>query len=541
MKNFFRKLWHGETQGLMTAAIIVGIASLVADVVGVLRDHILASTFGAGDILDAYYAAFRLPDLLYSLVILGALSAGFIPIFAEYLETKRKEEAWAVAEGVLSVIGVTMMVICGVLIIFAPYIVPLTVPNFTPEKLQTTIELTRIMALSPLFLGLSAVMGGVLQATKRFLAFSLAPVLYNTGIIFGAVVLVPHFGLKGLAYGVVLGAFLHLITQASVAVKLGLRHVRMPSLRSEPVRRILKLMGPRTAGIAVAQVNLVILLSLASALPAGSIAVFNLANNLQSFPVSVFGISFAVAAFPGLARAAGAKREEEFRATLSSAARKITFFLIPSTVGFILLRAQIVRLVLGAGLFSWDDTARTANVLGIFALSILAQSLVALLARTFYAIQDTWTPLLSAIVSEAFNITLALLLRGPLGIVGLAVAFTASSCLNLAILWWLLYFKKGALSQGGFAISFAKTLAASLALFGFGWPVRQFFGTIFPLSTFWQVALQAAGTVLAGGVAFLIVAFLLKSEELKEFIAALQRKWFKKIPLIVGADEVQKL
>lgn len=537
MKTFFTRLWNGETSGLTTAAIIVGGASLASRVIGVLRDRVLAASFGAGDVLDSYYAAFRLPDLLYTLIILGALSAGFIPVFADYLENKGKDEAWRLAERVLSVVGATMILICSALVVFAPLLVPLTVPGFSPEKLETTIRLTRIMALSPLFLGLSAVMGGILQATRRFFAFALAPVLYNVGIIFGALVLSPVLGLEGLAWGVVLGAFLHLITQASVALRLGLRRIPVPSLRTEGVRRILWLMAPRTAGLAVSQINLVILLSLASVLPVGSIAVFNLANNLQSFPVSVFGISFAVAAFPNLARAAGMKREDDFREVLGSAGRKIVFLVVPATVLFFLLRAQIVRLALGAGAFDWSDTIRTANVMGIFAMSMIFQSLVPLLARAFYAIQDTWTPLVAGIVAEAFNLVLALVLRGPFGIMGLAVSFSAAAFLNMMLLWWLLYYKKGSLGEGMFTMSFAKTCAASLALFGFGWIARQALGTLFPLTTFWLVALQSAGTMIVGLGAFTAVAILLKSEEFREFRDAAERKLFKKVPVIAGAEE----
>lgn len=540
MSNFFSKLWSGETNGLTTAALIVGGASLASRVIGVLRDRVLASSFGAGDTLDAYYAAFRLPDLLYTLVILGALSAGFIPIFAEHLETKGHDDAWRLAERLLSIVGLAMIVFCAGLILFADKIVPMTVPGFTGEKLATTVHLTRIMALSPFFLGLSAVMGGVLQATRRFFAFALAPVLYNLGIIFGALALAPIMGLEGLAWGVVLGAFLHFATQASVALRLGLRRIAAPSFRDPGVRRILALMAPRTIGLAVSQVNLVILLALASALPVGSIAVFNLANNLQSFPIGIFGISFAVAAFPNLARAAGAKRDDEFRAVLGSAARKIIFLIIPSIVIFILLRAQIVRLALGAGAFDWNDTIRTADVLGLFTISMVFQAMVPLLARAFYAIQDTWTPLIAGFVAEAFNLVLAIFLRGPFGIMGLAISFSAAAALNFVLLWWFLYYKRGSLGAGDVMLSFLKTGAASLALFGFGWVTRQALGTAFPLRTFWEVALQAGGTTIVGLGAFIIVAMLLKSEEFHEFRVAATRRLFKKVP-IAGAEEAQEM
>lgn len=539
MKLFFSRLWHSETNGLTAAALIVGMASLASRVIGVVRDRIFASQFGAGDVLDVYYAAFRLPDLLYTLIILGALSAGFIPVFAEYMETRSRDEAWRLAERVLSVVGATMMVVCAALVLLSRVLVPLAVPGFSGEKLEATIQLTRIMALSPFFLGLSAVMGGVLQATRHFFAFAMAPVFYNVGIIFGALVLSPVMGVQGLAWGVVLGSFLHLVTQATVALRLGLRRIPVPSFKTEGVKRILWLMAPRTAGLAVSQVNTVILLALASSLPEGSIAVFNLANNLQSFPVGIFGIAFAVAAFPSLAIAAGSKDDREFKQIISSASRKISFLILPSVAIFFLLRAQIVRLVLGAGVFSWNDTIRTADVLGIFTFSLAFQALTPLFARAFYALQDTWTPLVIGVITEAFNLLLALTLREPFGILGLAMAFSAASLLNLMLLWWFLYYKKGPVSDGRVMSSFVKTAAASVVLFGFGWPVRQALGTVFPLRTFWQVALQMTGTLAVGFLAFFTIAYLMRSEELRDFIESIRKRLFKNVRKIEGADEAQ--
>jgi len=524
--------------GLTAAAFVIGAASFASRIVGILRDRTLASVFGASGDLDVYYAAFRLPDLLYTLLILGALSAGFIPVFAEYLETKTKEEAWELAERILSVVGATMLVICTGLFIFAPMLVPFTVPGFSQEQIDLTVQLTRIMALSPFLFGISAVMGGVLQAMRRFFAFALAPVLYNLGIIFGAVILAPQMGIYGLAWGVVLGAFLHMVTQASVVLRLGLRRIPRPSFKTPGIRRILWLMAPRTAGLAVTQINMVILLALASTLPMGSIAIFHLANNLQSFPIGIFGVSFAVAAFPNLARSAGTKNDDEFRDVLASAIRKILFLMLPSMAIFILLRAQIVRMALGAGLFGWTDTIRTADVLGIFALSMLVQGLVPLFARAFYALQDTWTPLIAGLIAEGFNLVLALYLRGPFGIAGLAIAFSCAAYLNLILLWWLLAYKKGSLGRGVLLLSVAKTTAASLGLFGFGWIVRQGIGTIFPLRTFFQVAFQAGGTIIAGGFAFLLISVLLNSRELKEFKHAIKVRLFRKA-IVQGAEEAQ--
>ncbi|GMU25426.1 murein biosynthesis integral membrane protein MurJ [Patescibacteria group bacterium] len=538
MLNLFRRLWNGETESVTTAAFIVGAASLASRLVGVFRDRVLASTFGAGDTLDAYYAAFRIPDFLYNLVILGALSAAFIPVFTEYLEND-KREAWRLAERVLSVVGAAMLVLCAVLFVAAPWLVPPTVPGFLGDKLALTVSLSRIMLLSTFFLALSAVMGGILQATRRFVAFSLAPVFYNLGIIVGVIFFVPNFGPIGLGWGVVLGAALHLFTQVSVAYRLGLERLPVPSFHHEGVRRILRLMAPRTIGLAMMQINLVVLVGLASTLAVGSVAVLNLAMNLQYVPVGIFGISFAVAAFPALSRAASAQNKEAFRHALNGTARKIIFLLLPSMALMLILRAQVVRLVLGQGQFDWNDTIRTADALAIFSFSLLSQALVPLFSRSFFALQNTVTPLWIGAVSEGTNIALALLFREPLGLNGLVLAFTIASWISIALLWWRLRASQGRLGTAGVWISFRTTLVATVVLCAFAVPVRILVGSIWPLRTFWQVALQAGAAAAAGLLGFWVTSWLLQSRELSELREAFIRKLWKRGEVLEGADAAQ--
>lgn len=539
MFRLFRRFWNSETENVTTAALIVGVASLASRLVGVFRDRILASTFGAADTLDAYYAAFKIPDFLYNLVILGALSAAFIPVFTEYLESRDKHEAWRLAERVLSVVGGAMLIACFVLFFLAPTLIPITVPGFDGEKLAFTIQLSRIMLLSTFFLALSAVMGGILQSTRRFVAFSLAPVFYNVGIIIGVVFFVPNFGPIGLGWGVVLGAFIHLAVQASVALRLGLERIPFPSFSHEGVRRILRLMAPRTMGLAVMQINLIVILALASSLAIGSVAVLNLAMNLQAVPVGIFGISFAVAAFPALSRAASVKNKEKFRIALGGTARKVVFLILPATALILLLRAQIVRIILGQGEFDWDDTIRTANVLGIFALSLVAQSLVPLFSRAFYALQNTWTPLWIGAIAEGTNIVLAILLVDRYGLNGLVAAFSIAAWISLLLLWWRLRVKQGRIGTKEVWRSLKKTIVACFIMVGVALPIRIAIGTMFPLRTFWQVALQFSAAAIIGLLVFWIVSWLLKSKELQEFHCAFVRKFWKRGEVLEGVEEAQ--
>lgn len=541
MFHFIKKLWHGETDGLTAAAFLIGAASLTSRLFGVLRDRILASTFGAGDMLDAYYTAFRIPDTLYNLIIIGALSAGFIPVFTQWYEQKGKDEAFRLAERVLSVITATLCVAVVVLYFAMPVFIPLIAPGFADEKLQTTMWLSRLMLLSPVFLGISAVMGGILQSMRRFFAFAFAPVVYNIGIIFGAWFLAPYWGIYGVGIGVVIGAFLHFLTQSSVAFALGMKRLPRPDFRDKGVRKIIKLMIPRTLGLGVSQLNLIVIIALASTVGTGAVAVFQLAQNLQSFPLGLFGIAFAIAAFPLLSQAAGKKDNEAYTDALNNASRKVFFLMLPTMALFILLRAQIVRIILGEGFFDWDDTIRTADVLGWFSISLFAQGLVPLFMRAFYALQEVRTPIIITAVAEVISITLAFFLRKPFGVSGLAMAFSIAAIIQISLLIIFLRKRHGPLGEGEFALSAFKVVAATFALCVVAYPIRQAIGTLYPLRTFLQVFMQAALATAGGVIAFVIVAWLLKSREIEEMAHTIKRRLWRKATVTEGFEQAGEI
>ncbi len=374
-----KKFFNNQSKTIAAAAFILGAASLVSRLLGLFRDRILAGQFGAGDELDVYYAAFRMPDLVYSLLVLGAISAGFIPVFVSYLDAKplkkrlglQNQSAWYLANSLLNLMALSLVVICALLIVFTPWLIKLVAPGFSSEKLALTVQLTRIMFLSPFFMGLSAVFGGILQSFRRFLIYSLGPIMYNLGIIFGALVLVQYFGLMGLAYGVVLGAFCHMLIQIPSAYLCGFRWRPIADFRFAGVRRIFKLMPPRVLNLAFYQITIWLMTVLASFLVVGSIAIYNLAHNIWSFPLGIFGISFVLAAFPKLSKTAQKKDISGFVKTFSLTLRQILFFTLPSAALFIILRAQIVRVILGTGRFDWQDTILTSRTLAYFSISLL--------------------------------------------------------------------------------------------------------------------------------------------------------------------------
>jgi putative peptidoglycan lipid II flippase len=429
------------SSSVASAAFVIAVAGILSRVLGLLRDRILASHFGAGDTLDIYYAAFRVPDLIYNLLILGALSAAFIPVFTGLIAKDEKSEAWELVNVFLTTALLFLIVLAAILAIFAPFLMKIVTPGFSPEKMQDVVTLTRIMFLSPIFLGISGIFGGILNSFKRFLIYSLAPIMYNLGIIFGAVFLVKPFGVAGLTWGVVIGAFLHMAIQYPNVKMVGLKYFPRLSFKNKNLKKIIILMIPRTLGLAVTQINLLIVTIIASTLAAGSLSIFNFANNLQSFPIGIFAIPFALAVFPILSHHAARDERDVFIQNFSKTFRQILFFIIPASILILVLRAQIVRIVLGAGNFDWQDTILTFQALGIFAVSLFAQSTIPLLARSFYALHNTKVPFVTGIISEIFNLTAALILSQYYGILGLVWALSLSSIVNMFLLVLILRHK----------------------------------------------------------------------------------------------------
>lgn len=534
LKDIFKK----QINSITVAAALVALSSLLSRLLGVIRDRILAGQFGAGKELDIYYAAFKIPDLVFNLIVLGALSAGFIPVFTSLIKDFRcdrpdcheNEKAWDLVSNILNILFVALAAISILGIIFAPSLMNFIAPGFNAEDKMTTAALTRIMFLSPLFLGLSGIFGGVLQSFKRFLIYSVAPIFYNLGIIFGAIYLTGRFGLSGLAWGVVIGAFLHLAIQLPTVYSLGFRYKKIFNLRDKNTLRIFKMMLPRTMSLAIAQINLVVITALASSLAAGSLTAFNFANNLQSFPIGIFGISFAVAAFPALSEAAFDRNR--LSKSFSQAFRQILFFVIPATVLMIILRAQIIRVILGTGNFSWRDTIMTMDALGFFVLSLFAQATIPLLVRVFYARHDSKTPFYLGLFTVIINIILSLILAPKMGVAGLALAFSAANIANFVLLFTWIYIKTGAINMNEIIVSvFKLTVAAIFA----GLAAQASKTLVWPyidMTRFSGVFIQLFSAGLVGALVYGTVCYALKSQEMLGFIESLKNRWpFKKVKL----------
>lgn len=500
------------SRSIASAAVILGLSGLLSRLLGVYRDRLLASTFGASSSLDAYYAAFRIPDFVFNIIVLGALSAGFIPIFSEYMH-RSKESAWRLAQATLLIVGGSLVLLCSVLFVFADRIVPLITPGFKGEVLDQTVLMTRIMLLSPFFLGLSGVFGGVLQSFKRFLAYSLAPILYNVGIITGIALFAKEWGTVGLAWGVVFGSVLHLGLQSLVSFRLGWTWAALNPFKEDGIKSIMTLMGPRTLSLALSEATAFIVTSMASGLAAGSLSMFNFAHNLAHVPIGLFGISFAVAAFPVLSSYVSQGRNKKFRKTMHKTLSSLLFFVLPTVVLFVLLNEQIVRLVLGSGKFDWTSTRTTAMALSFMTLHMFAQSIIPLYTRSYYAQKNTWYPFYAALLGVVLNAFFAYVLSRRYGVPGLALSLSIASTAQLLALILGPQIKASYLSSKSVMRTIRQTCYGAAAMFAAVYGVMWLVGPVLDLFTVRGVLIHFLVPTAAGVLVYILVLKALGSSE----------------------------
>jgi len=510
---------------LFGAALIISVASLISRILGLIKIRLLAAHFGAGIELDAYYAAFRIPDLVFSLVILGTVTAAFVPIFIEHWENN-KDEALRITNTILNISLIASVGVASIAYFFAPSIVKVIAPGFDAEARSLTIMLTRIMLASPIFLVISSLLSSFLNGRKEFFAFALAPVFYNIGIIGGIIFLSPRFLILGPALGVVIGAFLHMLIQLPTSLLLGYRYRFSFDLKNEGVKKIFKHMIPSILSLSLFQFNWLVVTFIATFLPVGNLAIISWVNDIQNVPIGLVGIPLAIAVFPTLAESVGKQDIGSFLDQFNHAMRQVLFLIVPLALATIILRAQIIRLVLGSGLFGWEETRIAASALAFFSLSIFASSALPLLTRAFYALQDVATPLKVSVFSIFVTIISAALLPKikflPYSIDGLALAFGVSAIVSVIILFYIL--KKRFIDTpfpilGVFLrIALASLLACS-ALYG----SLYFFDIFVKTETFIGIFAQTSLSVIIGSFVYLGIAVLLSMEEVQGLTKFIKR------------------
>ncbi len=541
------KVLSREIGGLHQAAFLLGGFALLSQVLALVRDRLFAHSFGASTTLDLYYAAFRIPDFLFvSIASLVSLTV-LIPFIVEYAESERTS-ARAFVNSVFTSFFAVMVAASGVVFFFVPALSEVLFPGFSGATRETLVTMTRILLLSPILLGLSNLLGSITQAYNKFFVYALAPVFYNIGIIAGLLAFYPVFGTTGLVWGVILGAALHMAIQVPTVVRQGL--LPRPTMRVDTARikRVVLLSLPRTLGLSAKHLALLVLVGLASLIAEGSITVFNLSYNLQSVPLSIIGVSYSVAAFPTLARLFTNNRVKEFIKNITTASRHILFWTVPIVVLFIVLRAQIVRTILGSGEFNWADTRLTAAALALFAVSLVAQGLELLFVRGYYAAGRTTKPVVVSVLAAGFIIALSFALTAfyqandffryfieallrvedipGTAVLMLPLAYSIGMLAGVGAL--LVMFRR---DFGRFPASLSRTFwhSFSAAVFmGFvAYHFLQVFADVFDLDTFWGIFLQGLFAGIIGILAGIFLMRLMGSVELTEVARSLHTRFWK--------------
>lgn len=495
--------------GVASLILVIGFAGSRA--LGIVRNIALAGAFGAGPELDAYFAAFRLPDTIFQLLAGAALGSAFIPTFAHVYSRTSPLAAWRLATGALVLFTSLGALFAGAGLLLSPWLVPLTVPGFPSQQQELTVTLTRIMLISTVFFCASISVTGILNARGHFLLPALAPWMYNLGIIAGALIAGKTWGPAGPAWGAAVGAFLHLMIQVPKLRSVGMQFIWSWTLRVEGMAEVISLTGPRMLGLATIQVNWLVTTVLASTLSAGSIAAINYAWAVTMLPISLLGMAPATAVFPTLADAAAREDWDRYRETLSTGLRLVFFLAAPSSIGLMLLREPVITLLFQRGLFDETSTNITANALLFFTCGLTAHVLLEIVARGSYALRNTTTPLLFALLGMAAHLIFSLSLIGSLGLGGLALSMSLAATIEACGLMFALVRQIEGFMWRDLLLSGAKTLTAAIAMTAMVLPVMmQFPRGGGGLESLFQIIATASG----GGITFLAVAWLLRSEEL---------------------------
>lgn len=543
MVRSFLSLIGKEARGMHEAAYLLALFALGSQLLALVRDRLLAANFGASHTLDLYYAAFRIPDFLFATVASLLSLYALLPVMTR-LEREHPGRMLSFLEQCLFVFFAAMGAVSLIVFALAPWLVSIVAPGISDPHL---VVLVRILLLQPIFLGASNIIGSLTQLRNRFFLYSLSPLLYNFGIILGIVALYPAFGVAGLGWGVVLGALLHVAIQIPF---FGAEHrggARLP-LRDmwRELMSVLALSVPRTLALAATQISLLILVALASYLSAGSISIFMFAYNLQAVPLTIIGVSYSVAAFPTLARLHAQGSHHEFVRYVETALRHIFFWAIPATVFVIVLRAQLVRVILGAGAFDWSATRLTAAALALFVISLAAQSVTLLIARAYYAAGNTKKPLYYGIADIAVSVLASLLFIGLFTsnmfvrdfveallrvgdvpgtiVLTLAFGYCLGACAEF-ILGLFFFMRDFKIPRGRILALLFQSFSASVIGAGASYLFLAATGTAGEINTTGLLLIQGFCAGILGLSVTAAVLILLKNEELSEVVGALKRRF----------------
>lgn len=466
LRNGSNFLTRRQTNILSAAAVIM-IMIAASRVLGLVRNRVLAHFF-TPEILSVYFAAFRLPEVVFEVLVFGTLSSAFIPTFTSYCSKNQRSEAWYIASVSLNFALLFFLILAVPIFMFARQFYQILAPGFNTFQLDLVARLTRVLLLVQGFFLLSYFLTGVLESLQRFLIPAIAPLFYNLGIIFGALFLSNKFGIMAPVIGAVIGSFFHFFIQLPLSVRLGFRPKISLNYSHPGVREIARLAAPRIFELSFLEVGKSAELFLASLISAGAYTYYTFANSLQLLPVGLFGISLAKASLPSLSYRSAKGDYEHFQATFFSLFKEIAFFVIPCSVFLAVLRIPIIRLVFGAARFTWESTIQTGLTLSAFCLGLSAQSLNYLLTRAFWALHDTKTPVKISVICIVIDIFLGVVFIMLLhfSVWSLALAFSMATIIQAGALFIILWRKLGKFDISQLTAPMVKIISASLVAGG---------------------------------------------------------------------------
>lgn len=539
VKSIFSILSARQTN-ILSGAFILMLMVFASKFLGLIRDRLLVNTFDTAT-ASIFFGAFKLPDLLFQLLIFGGLSVAFIPVFTEYLHQKDEKQAFFFAANILNLSFVFFVLAAAIGSVFVSPLNSLLVPGFSGEQKALTDELTRIILVAQIILVIGAFFIAISQSFQRFIVPALAPLFYNLGIIAGIIFLSPSQGIFGPAYGVVLGAVLHVLIQLPIVVGMGFRFKMTFNFLESGVRDVIRMMSVRNIGLAVEQINDSVSVALASLVSYSSVTLLTFAQHLQVVPIGLFGATMAQAALPVLSREHTRGEAKSFKITLLTTMHQILFLTLPATAILIVLRIPVVRLVFGASQFNWEDTVLTGLTVAFFAAGIAAQSVILLLVRGFYAFKDTKTPVTISVFAIFINILASLMFiqSFKLGVWSLGLSYSISTNLSALLLVFFLNKKVSGFSKRALFVPAAKMLLAALvSALALYIPIKALDQLVFDTTRTINLIILTGIAACFGLGIYLLLVWLLRVQELYTFIDLLKRTY--RTQFKVKSEEIVK-
>ncbi len=545
-KDFLKRgigLLFKRQNNILSAALVIMATIVFSQVLGLVKKRLLAGIFGASNTLGVYLASTQMPDFLFQLIIAGALSSAFIPVFSELLGKKEEDKAHKTASTLIVIALIIFSFFAVILFIFAQYFSKLIAPGFSAHQISLMANLMRIVIFGEVLFILGSFLSAILQSYNHFFIPGIASALYNLGIIIGIILLSPFLGIFSAAYGIVLGAFIFVIVQIPLVKKVGFSFrpsLSLPSIKSKGVSEVLKLMWPRTLSIGIFQLGTLITLTLVSFLPnpGRNYVIFDYAQTIAFAPVVLFGQAIAQAAFPVLSKERD--KMEDFKTTFITSFNQMLYLVLPVSVLFLVLRIPVVRLIYGAAQFDWAATVLTGRTLAFFSISIFAQALVYLVSRGFYALHDTKTPLIIGGLTTFLMIGIGaiFIFIYHFGIESIAGAYSFSSIIEIIALFIFLDRKTGGFKKMDLGVSVFKILLATFFTgFALYIPIKLLDQLIFDTTRTINLILLTGISSLAGLSLYLFLTWLFDVKEATMYIHL-----FKKLgdwrQILGGSEEV---